>query len=61
MSAAHLSITPAATDWLTVEAGEFHTCALKKNSTLWCWGDNYDGELGDGTAWKTSPVKVQFP
>lgn len=32
-----------------VVAGYYHTCALKNDGTLWCWGDNSYGELGDGT------------
>ncbi|MCI0535047.1 MAG: Ig-like domain-containing protein [Verrucomicrobiales bacterium] len=37
------------TDWLTVEAGFSHTVALKKDGSLWTWGFNGDGQLGDGT------------
>jgi len=32
-----------------VAAGGSHTCAIKTNGSLWCWGANGDGELGDGT------------
>jgi alpha-tubulin suppressor-like RCC1 family protein len=32
-----------------VSTGEFHTCARKTDGTLWCWGYDADGELGDGT------------
>ena len=30
--------------------GDFHVCALAENSTAWCWGRNYEGQLGNGTA-----------
>src|SRR4051794_2596433 len=29
--------------------GQNHSCALKKNGTVWCWGSNSSGELGEGT------------
>jgi alpha-tubulin suppressor-like RCC1 family protein len=42
-----------------VTAGEYHTCARKTDGTLWCWGDNTYGELGDGTTvMKSAPVQV---
>ncbi|MCX6925235.1 MAG: immunoglobulin domain-containing protein, partial [Verrucomicrobia bacterium] len=36
-----------------------HTVAVKTGGTLWAWGDNYNGQLGDGTTdGKSSPVQV---
>jgi alpha-tubulin suppressor-like RCC1 family protein len=40
----------ADTDWVLVSGGGYyHTVALKANGTLWAWGDNEYGALGDGT------------
>ena len=42
-----------------VAAGRSHTCARKTDGTLWCWGENDNGQLGDGTSKsKSSPVQV---
>jgi len=37
------------TTWNTVAAGWKYTIALKSDGTLWAWGMNADGQLGDGT------------
>ena len=42
-----------------VVAGSFHTMLLKTDGTLWAWGDNSSGQLGDGTTVnKSSPTQV---
>ncbi len=36
-----------------------HTCALKTNNTLWCWGYNVNGRLGlNDSISRSSPVQV---
>jgi parallel beta-helix repeat protein len=45
--------------WQSMSAGGKHTVALKSDGTLWAWGDNSMGQLGDGTGVnKFSPVQV---
>jgi alpha-tubulin suppressor-like RCC1 family protein len=34
---------------IAVTAGSFSACALLKDTTVRCWGQNESGELGDGT------------
>ena len=42
-----------------VAAGSFHTMLLKTDGTLWAWGDNSSGQLGDGTTTnKSSSTQV---
>lgn len=43
-----------------VDAGDYHTMALKSDGTVWAWGNNSNGLLGDGSTDDSSvPVQVQ--
>jgi hypothetical protein len=47
------------TDAVGVAAGEDHGCAVLSSGGIECWGENEDGQLGDGsTAWSNVPVPV---
>jgi len=48
------------TNWKQVATGYFHTAAIKTDGTLWLWGYNLDGELGDSTTvtGRSSPVQT---
>jgi hypothetical protein len=47
------------TDWKQVNAGTLSTAAIKTDGTLWTWGRNDDGQLGDGTTTnRSSPGTV---
>lgn len=42
-----------------IAAGGRHTCVIKKDDSVWCWGDNSLGQLGDGTVEaRSGPVQV---
>ena len=48
------------TKWKAVSAGGEHTVGLAEDGTLWTWGENGKGQLGDGTAInKSIPVRIQ--
>jgi hypothetical protein len=56
--------SPAAPTGLTnvaeLAVGNYHACARKTDGTMWCWGFNTNGQLGNGTinASPTTPVQV---
>ena len=47
------------TNWKQVSCGFQHAAAIKSNNTLWCWGNNTGGQIGDNTIVpKSSPVQT---
>ncbi|MCC8065996.1 MAG: hypothetical protein LIO94_02670, partial [Clostridiales bacterium] len=47
------------TDIVDVEAGSYHTVALKKDGSVWAWGKNDKGQLGDmTTSDREYPIQV---
>lgn len=37
------------TNWKSIAAGSFFSLAVKTDGTLWAWGYNGHGQLGDNT------------
>ena len=49
----------ALTTWDKMSCGSTFSLAIKTNNTLWSWGQNNNGKLGDGTTtYRSSPVQV---
>ena len=42
-------------NWVVVTAGGNHNLAIKADGSLWAWGSNGQGQLGDGTTLDRSP------
>jgi alpha-tubulin suppressor-like RCC1 family protein len=57
---AALPASPVATQ---IAAGQFHTCALLGDGTVWCWGEDANGQLGrpldGGSMQDPHPAPVQ--
>jgi alpha-tubulin suppressor-like RCC1 family protein/pimeloyl-ACP methyl ester carboxylesterase len=50
---------PGFTGVVSVAAGSIHTVAVKSDGTVWAWGNNGFGQLGDGSATnRLAPVQV---
>jgi alpha-tubulin suppressor-like RCC1 family protein len=54
-----VSVVGGFCDWCQIGNGESHSLAIRQNGTLWAWGFNTGGQLGDNTTVsKLSPVSV---
>ena len=52
-------IAGTSTDWAQVSARFFHTCGVRTDHSLWCWGRNIEGQIGTGAASSEERVPVQ--
>jgi alpha-tubulin suppressor-like RCC1 family protein len=43
-------------NWISLSADTWHTCGIRVGGTAWCWGDDSNGKLGNGTN-----VRVAIP
>lgn len=59
------TIVGANATWTSLPARGFsgkHTCAIQTDASLWCWGPNAAGQLGDASlVTRTSPTRVALP
>ena len=54
-----LSPTKIMDDVISVSTGLSHTLAIRGDGSLWSWGRNWEGQLGDGTTdVRLSPVRI---
>ena len=45
--------------WKQLAVGGQFACGVRTDGTLWCWGDDAFGQLGDGqTTMQPSPIQV---
>jgi len=54
------SAESGSSDWRQVSAGGFHTCGIRTSGRLYCWGNDGDGQLGNGglNTNQAAPVQV---
>ncbi len=46
-------------DWVHLALGDYHSCARRADNSIWCWGSNDYGQLGDNTSvTKAAPVAI---
>lgn len=45
--------------WGEIAAGRYHSFQIQPDGTIWAWGLNEYGQLGDGTTTKANvPIKI---
>src|SRR5689334_10746416 len=45
--------------WVSVSSGSAHTCAVAANHSLYCWGGNFNAQLGlDDSTNRNTPTRV---
>ena len=47
--------------WTDVDINVYTICAVADDATVYCWGENDDGQAGTGTDPTTSPVRINTP
>jgi alpha-tubulin suppressor-like RCC1 family protein len=53
---------PSGVTFTAISLGHTHACALSSAGSAYCWGANFQGELGNGTeAESTVPTSVVMP
>lgn len=56
-----MEIAPGAS-WARLSLGDDHSCGVQTDGTLWCWGNNDSGQIGDGSVGplysRLEPVEV---
>jgi alpha-tubulin suppressor-like RCC1 family protein len=54
-----VAVASLGTGVVEIAAGDLFSCARKNDGTLWCWGSNTFGQLGDGTTFDSLvPIQV---
>jgi alpha-tubulin suppressor-like RCC1 family protein len=44
--------------WVATDAGDGHSCGIRNDGTLWCWGRNSESELAQPPG---APIQIRYP
>ena len=61
-SPVHVNL-PSGTEVISVSSGDYHSCAVMRSGTAYCWGHNFAGQFGVGNnlTYFYTPVEVDIP
>jgi len=52
-------VTTGVYERVSISAGAYHTLTARTDGSVWAWGGNYEGQLGDGTTNpRSTPVRI---
>lgn len=51
-------VLPPGSGVIAIAAGLFHSVALKKDGSVWAWGANNAGQVGDGSEWTAESARI---
>jgi len=60
LSSAPVEVKVFVSAWKAIAAGDDHTLGLRTDGTMWAWGYNLNGQLGDGRKKVYQPQPVQI-
>ena len=52
---------PSDTGWIQVTSAFVHSCGVRRDGTVWCWGSNGSGNLGNTGNHSKVPVQALVP
>jgi alpha-tubulin suppressor-like RCC1 family protein len=56
-----VAVSTTFTDWVEVSVGDVFTCGLRSGGQVLCWGDNGQGQMGDGSMRFLTPRSIALP
>ncbi len=60
-SSSPVAVSTSFTDWVEISVGDVFSCGRRSGGQVHCWGDNGQGQMGDGSLRFLTPRAVALP